>query len=71
MTDRIKGLTVSLTQDIREDDCQRIVDAISMINGVGSVVPLITDHNDWLAREHVREEVKEKVLKLYNEISGR
>jgi len=31
MTDRIKGLTVSLITDIREDDCEAVVKAIEMI----------------------------------------
>jgi hypothetical protein len=40
MTDRLKGITVTLVTDIREDDAQRIRDAIGMVNGVLSVAPV-------------------------------
>lgn len=34
MTDRVKGLTVIFEQDIRDDDCEYITNAIRMIRGV-------------------------------------
>jgi hypothetical protein len=43
MTDRLKRFTVTLVTDIREDDAQRIRDAIEMVNGVLSVAPVAVD----------------------------
>lgn len=36
MSDRINSIIVALENYLREDDCQSIVDAISMIKGVAS-----------------------------------
>lgn len=48
MTDRIKGLSVSLTHDIRDDDCQAIIDAIKMVKGVEAVEMHVTTSDDWM-----------------------
>ena len=43
MTNKIKGLTVALTHDLHEADCQKIIDSIKRIKGVEGVemhVPL-------------------------------
>ena len=64
MTDRLKGLLIALAEDIREDDAQPIIDAIKMIKGVLNVTPIVKSSDDWLARERVREEFREGILKL-------
>jgi len=62
MTDRIKGLTVSLTHDIRDDDCQAIIDAIKMVKGVEAVEMHVANSDDWFARKHVKSELRDKLF---------
>ncbi len=62
MTDRIKGLTVALTHDIRDDDCETIIHAIAMIKGVEKVEMHVADTVDWMARAHVRYELRDIVI---------
>jgi len=64
MTDRIKGLTVSLTDDIREDDCQLIFDTIMMIKGVGDVQTYVADCDDYFARDRIKHEIRDNIFKL-------
>lgn len=63
MTDRIKGLTVVLDRDIRDDDVEQIVAAIMMVRGVIKVGKNVADHNDYINRERIRSEMAQK---LYN-----
>lgn len=67
MTDRIKGVTVCFDRDIREDDAECLINAIKMIKGVASVESHVRDHNDWLARERVKSELKKS---LYDTIKN-
>lgn len=62
MTDRIKGLTVVLDRDIRDDDCQAIIDAVSMIRGVLRVEKHVMTGSDYMVREQVRHELEQKLL---------
>lgn len=64
MTDRVKGLIVLLGKDIRTDDCEAIVEAIKMVKGVAAVSMDVSDHNDWMARERVRLELREKLWEI-------
>jgi hypothetical protein len=61
MTDRIKGLTVLLEPDKRDDDAQCIIDAIRMIKGVVSVKSHIADMDHHLAVETARRELTNKL----------
>ena len=60
MTNRIKGFTITLEKDIREDDIQPILDAIQMIKGVASVTSKVSDSVDHMARERVKSELRDK-----------
>lgn len=66
MTDRVKGLMISLNKDVRVDDVEHIVDAIKMIRGVGAVETSIVDHDDWMNRSRIGQELKDKLLKAFN-----
>lgn len=68
MTDRIKGLTVAFTADIREDDAQCIIDAILMIKGVANVTTSLSSPGDYINRQMVKSIAIEKILKFINEI---
>ena len=68
MTDTTKGCTVAFEKDIRVDDVRAIVDAIKMISGVADVELHITDTTDFLARAHVKAEIRDELLTLYKNI---
>lgn len=68
MTDRIKGFTVALTHDIRDDDCERIVDAIKMIKGVAGVAVHVADPSDYMARKQVKSELQDKIFEWFKSL---
>jgi hypothetical protein len=62
MTDRYKGLVVTLDRDYRDDDAQSIIDAIRMIRGVVDVEPVLTDAlNDQIITMRVETQIRERV----------
>ena len=70
MTDRIKGLTITLDNDYRDDDVQEIVRAISMIRGVAHVALHVTDFADHMARARVRSEFAADFVALVKKLHG-
>ena len=68
MTDRIKGLTVTLDQDYRDDDVEEIVNAIAMIRGVAHVALHVTDVDDHMARQRVRHEISADLITLHDKL---
>ena len=67
MTDRVKGLIVTLDRDIRIDDVEHAVNAVKMIKGVSSVQLSISTPEDHMARARVMSEIRDK---LYDFIQG-
>jgi len=67
MTDRVKGFTVTLAEDVRIDDIEATMDAIRMIKGVVDVQPCITDSNDHINRMQILSRVRTKFIKFLNE----
>jgi hypothetical protein len=67
MTDRIKGFTVTLSNDIREDDFQEIVNAVKMIRGVCHIEPSIVTTHDHMNRVRIKTELLGDIYKLMNE----
>ena len=67
MTDRVKGFTVTLVKDIRIDDVEVIMQAIRMIRGIADVEPSISNSEDYMNRQMVKHELREKFLKFYTE----
>lgn len=67
MTDRIKGFTVTLAEDVRIDDIEATMDAIRMIKGVVDVQPCVTDSNDHINRMQILSRVRTKFIKFLNE----
>lgn len=67
MTDRIKGFTVTLKHDIREDDFQRILEAVEMIRGVGHVEPVLATGDDYMVRTRLKMDITRNILKLIDE----
>ena len=68
MTDRAKGLIVSLENDIRDDDVETIVNAINMIKGVDGVTLNIVDSDDWLNRKRIKNEFSQKLYAALNDV---
>ena len=60
MTDRVKGFTVTLEKDIRIDDVEVIMQAIRMIRGIADVEPSISTSEDYMNRQMVKHELREK-----------
>lgn len=71
MTDRVKGVTVSLEKDVRTDDIEPILNAIRQIRGVGDVAIVHARMDDWLARSRVRSELAKDFTELYRKITER
>jgi hypothetical protein len=67
MTDRIKGFTVTLEKDMRDDDADSISIALKSIRGVASVTPSIMKAEDIMNRQQVRHEIWEKIIKIFKE----
>lgn len=64
MSDKIKGLTVVLSQDYRDEDVRKIMDSIEMIKGVKSVTMIEVNANDFINRERVKSELREKIMNI-------
>jgi len=63
MTDRYMAFTVTLDQNIREDDAKAIINAIKMVKHVRSVKPILSDVTLSVATERVRQEILDKIWK--------
>jgi len=64
MTDRIKGLTVSLEPNIREDDAETIINAIKMIRGVNGVETHVADIDHYMAVQTFRHDIGSKIIDI-------
>lgn len=64
MTDRFNTLTVVLVQDIREDDCEKLLSAISQLRGVLSVNGNVANLESYMAEERARHDLGKKLLEV-------
>ncbi len=64
MTDRFHSLTVILEKDMRDDDCESLINAIKMLRGVIKVNPIVSDPTSWMAEERARRELGQKLLEI-------
>ena len=64
VTDRIKGLVVTLDKDMRADDTEGIVKAISNIRGVSDVSEMVADPDHYIAVARARQELREKMIDI-------
>jgi hypothetical protein len=70
MTDRYNYIVVGLEKDLREDDSQALIRAISLFRGVLSVEPHVADADAWIAEERARRAMHDKLFKvLYPEVA--
>ncbi len=62
MTERYKGFTVVLEENIRSDDAKNTINAIRQIKGVIEVAPVIRNGiNDYIADQRARRELIDKI----------
>lgn len=64
VTDRIHSITVVLANDMREDDCEKLVAAIVMMRGVLSAKMHVTDLTEHMAYERARANLGEKLWEV-------
>lgn len=64
MSNRINTITVVLEKETREDDCERILEAIRMVRGVLSVEADVADSTDFMAIERARRELGQKMWEI-------
>jgi hypothetical protein len=64
VTDRLKGLTVTLEPNLRDDDAQPIIDAIKLLRGVVSVKTHVADLDHHFAVETVRRDLGAKLWEV-------
>lgn len=61
MSTRLKGLTIALDKDFREDDAEKLILAIKQVRGVLDVTPIEEDSNDWISRSRIKSELQKKL----------
>lgn len=61
VTDRIKGLIVTLKDDTRIDDTEPLMDAIRLLQGVADVAPLVVNAEDYMNRMRITIELRQKL----------
>lgn len=70
MTDRHAGYLVTLAADIRKDDAEAVVNAISMVKGVLSVTPVPSDVLLHIAQERRDSDWRDALWRLAKEGPG-
>lgn len=73
MSEKITGLIVAFEKPVHEDDVQLFIAAISMMRGVENVQAISNDSTlatkgNWLAKQQVRAELREKFLAIWQEL---
>ena len=68
MSDRVKGLTVVLDKDYREEDIEMIKELILQIKGVSTVKESIVNADDLINRARITIEIKEKIYDFLKEL---
>lgn len=61
MSDRIKGLTVTLRPDMRDDDAECVINAIRLLAGVVDVRSHVADMDHHLAVITAKHEIQKKL----------
>lgn len=68
MTDRHAGYIVTLEEDIRADDAQNTIRALSMVRGVASVEPVVSDVAVQIAEARASTKFLRKLLDFAGEL---
>lgn len=62
MTQRLKGFTVILEEDIREDSADEIINALKMVKGVQQVIPIENDGSESMTEMKVRLDIARELM---------
>jgi len=68
MTDRFSALIVTLNQDMREDDAQALISAISQLRSVRSVKGHVSNVAELVAEQRVRLQAHEQLIRMARDI---
>ena len=61
MSDRVKGLVVTLKNDIKDEDADHVVSLLKAIRDVATVKPVQAGFEDYMNRDQIRVELWEQV----------
>ena len=64
---RVKGFTVTLERDIKQEDFQRVQEAVEMIIGVLHVEPVLATGKDHIIRMRLKNDITRNILKVIND----
>ena len=64
---KVKGFTVTLERDMKEEDFQRIKESVEMTKGVLHVHPILTSSQDHITRMRLKNDITRNILKLIDE----
>jgi hypothetical protein len=67
VTDRFHSLTVALTDDLREDDAERLIDAIKLLRGVAGVKGNVSDPGFYTAVIRAQRVTEQKLWDALHE----
>lgn len=67
MTNRHRGYIITLEENIREDDAERLINALEFLVGSGRIKPVVDDAEKQMIECKVRIEMREKLLKFISE----
>jgi hypothetical protein len=68
VTDRIHSITVVLEKDIRDDDCEGLMNAIRHMRGVADVSGHVSDIGTHMAEVRARIDVSGRLIDLARDI---
>lgn len=61
MSDRYKGLIITLEKDFKDEDAKEIMTAIAMVKGVLKVSPSVANVDDHLNRMRIKHEIEGRI----------
>jgi len=61
MSDSYHSLTVVLAGDIKDENCESLIEAIKQLRGVISVTPIVANFDSHMAEERARRELTNKL----------
>lgn len=64
---KVKGFTVTLDRDIKEEDFQRVQEAVEMITGVLHVHPSLATGQDHITKMRLKNDITRNILKLIDD----
>lgn len=63
MSNKIKGLIVTLEESISDEDAENYIRAIELLKGVVSVETSVDNYDDHINRTRIQREISDKVNK--------